>query len=45
VDGPFFALTNNIGSRAWGIEFFRIAKGRPGPPGADGFETDLFAGL
>jgi N-acetyl-1-D-myo-inositol-2-amino-2-deoxy-alpha-D-glucopyranoside deacetylase len=45
VDGPFFALTNNVGNRAWGIEFFRIAKGRPGPPGADGFETDLFAGL
>jgi N-acetyl-1-D-myo-inositol-2-amino-2-deoxy-alpha-D-glucopyranoside deacetylase len=45
VDGPFFALSNNVGSQAWGTEFFRIAKGRPGPAGPDGFETDLFAGL
>ena len=45
TDGPFFALSNNVGSTAWGIEFFRIAKGRPGPAGADGLETDLFAGL
>ena len=29
VDGPFFALSNNVGNRAWGTEFFRIAKGRP----------------
>ena len=26
-------------------EFYRIAKGTPGPPGEDGLETDLFAGL
>jgi len=45
VDGPFFALTNNLGSRAWGVEYFRIAQGRPGDRGPDGFETDLFAGL
>jgi len=45
TDGPFFALSNNVGSTAWGIEFFRIAKGTPGPAGADGLETDLFAGL
>lgn len=45
VDGPFFALSNNVGNQAWGTEFFRIAKGRPGPSGPDGFETDLFAGL
>jgi N-acetyl-1-D-myo-inositol-2-amino-2-deoxy-alpha-D-glucopyranoside deacetylase len=45
VDGPFFALSNNVGNRAWGTEFFRIAKGRPGPAGPAGFETDLFAGL
>jgi N-acetyl-1-D-myo-inositol-2-amino-2-deoxy-alpha-D-glucopyranoside deacetylase len=45
VDGPFFALSNNVGNRAWGTEFFRIAKGRPGPAGPEGFETDLFAGL
>ena len=45
VDGPFFALSNNLGNRAWGTEYFRIAQGRPGEVGADGFETDLFAGL
>jgi N-acetyl-1-D-myo-inositol-2-amino-2-deoxy-alpha-D-glucopyranoside deacetylase len=45
VDGPFFALSNNIGNRAWGTEFFRIARGRRGETGPDGLETDLFAGL
>jgi N-acetyl-1-D-myo-inositol-2-amino-2-deoxy-alpha-D-glucopyranoside deacetylase len=45
VDGPFFALSNNVGNRAWGTEFFRIAKGRPADAGPDGLETDLFAGL
>ena len=45
TDGPFFALSNNVGSTAWGIEHFRIAKGTPGPGGQDGLETDLFAGL
>lgn len=45
VDGPFFALSNNVGSQAWGVEFFRIAKGERGPVGEDGLETDLFAGL
>jgi N-acetyl-1-D-myo-inositol-2-amino-2-deoxy-alpha-D-glucopyranoside deacetylase len=45
VEGPFFALSNNIGSAAWGIEYYRIAKGTPGPAGPDGWETDLFAGL
>ena len=45
TDGPFFALSNNVGTTAWGIEYFRIAKGTPGPVGEDGLETDLFAGL
>ncbi|HET6698476.1 MAG TPA: N-acetyl-1-D-myo-inositol-2-amino-2-deoxy-alpha-D-glucopyranoside deacetylase [Nocardioidaceae bacterium] len=45
VDGPFFALSNNIGNQVWGTEWYRIAKGTPGPTGPDGFETDLFAGL
>ena len=33
VDGPFFALSNNKGNEIWGTEFFRIAKGTPGPVG------------
>jgi len=45
TDGPFFALSNNIGATAWGLEFYRIAKGERGPLNDDGLETDLFAGL
>jgi N-acetyl-1-D-myo-inositol-2-amino-2-deoxy-alpha-D-glucopyranoside deacetylase len=45
VDGPFFALSNNLGSWIWGTEAYRIAKGTPGPTNADGHEEDLFAGL
>jgi N-acetyl-1-D-myo-inositol-2-amino-2-deoxy-alpha-D-glucopyranoside deacetylase len=45
VDGPFFALSNNIGNEVWGTEFFRLAKGVKGPVNDDGLETDLFAGL
>ena len=44
VDGPFFALSNNLGNQIWGEEFFRLAKGRQGPTDDDGLETDLFAG-
>ena len=45
TDGPFFALSNNVGAEAMGIEFYRIAKGERGELGPDGLETDLFAGL
>ena len=45
VDGPFFALSNNLGNEVWGSEYFRIAKGEQGELGPDGLETDLFAGL
>ena len=45
TDGPFFALSNNLGNRVWSTEFYRIAKGTPREPGEDGLETDLFAGL
>jgi N-acetyl-1-D-myo-inositol-2-amino-2-deoxy-alpha-D-glucopyranoside deacetylase len=45
VDGPFFALSNNLGNQVWGIEFFRLARGEKGPTNEDGLETDLFAGL
>jgi N-acetyl-1-D-myo-inositol-2-amino-2-deoxy-alpha-D-glucopyranoside deacetylase len=44
VDGPFFALSNNLGNTIWAEEFYRLAKGRA-VPGPDGFETDLFAGV
>ena len=45
LDGPFFALSNNLGNQVWGKEHYRLAKGVRGPVGADGFEEDLFAGL
>ncbi|CAN5551137.1 N-acetyl-1-D-myo-inositol-2-amino-2-deoxy-alpha-D-glucopyranoside deacetylase [soil metagenome] len=45
VDGPFFALSNNIGNQVWGTEFYRLAKGTQGPTNDEGLETDLFAGL
>jgi N-acetyl-1-D-myo-inositol-2-amino-2-deoxy-alpha-D-glucopyranoside deacetylase len=45
VDGPFFALSNNLGNEVWGTEFYRLAKGTRGPVGESGLETDLFAGL
>jgi N-acetyl-1-D-myo-inositol-2-amino-2-deoxy-alpha-D-glucopyranoside deacetylase len=48
VDGPFFALSNNIGQRAFGYEHFRLVRGERGPGVDDGqpwTERDLFAGL
>jgi N-acetyl-1-D-myo-inositol-2-amino-2-deoxy-alpha-D-glucopyranoside deacetylase len=46
VDGPFFALSNNLGNEVWATEFYRLVKGRLGPVDPDtGWETDLFAGL
>lgn len=46
VDGPFFALSNNVGQRTFGIEHFTLARGQRGPgDGPQGREDDLFAGL
>ncbi len=47
VDGPFFALSNNLGQQVLGIEYFRLVRGERGPGGEapDGWEVDLFAGL
>ncbi|NUR08736.1 MAG: N-acetyl-1-D-myo-inositol-2-amino-2-deoxy-alpha-D-glucopyranoside deacetylase, partial [Nocardioidaceae bacterium] len=45
VDGPFFALSNNLGNQVWGFEYYRLAKGTQGPVGESGLEDDLFAGL
>ena len=45
-DGPFFSLAEKVGEEAFGVEYFRLVRGRPGPTaGPDGRETDLFAGL
>jgi len=46
VDGPFFALSNNIGLEVLGIEYYRIVRGEPaGERDENGRETDLFAGV
>jgi N-acetyl-1-D-myo-inositol-2-amino-2-deoxy-alpha-D-glucopyranoside deacetylase len=57
VDAPWFALSNNIGQQALGIEHFILRKGVPGPPGVGApyemgglgepynRESDLFAGI
>jgi N-acetyl-1-D-myo-inositol-2-amino-2-deoxy-alpha-D-glucopyranoside deacetylase len=46
VDGPFFALSNNLGTQVWGREFYTLVHGEPsGPFDGDGRETDLFAGV
>jgi N-acetyl-1-D-myo-inositol-2-amino-2-deoxy-alpha-D-glucopyranoside deacetylase len=47
VDGPFFALSNNLGQEVLGTEYYRLVRGTRGPagPGPHGWEDDLFAGL
>ncbi len=47
VDGPFFALSNNLGLEVMGTEYYRLVRGERGPagPGDEGWEDDLFAGL
>jgi N-acetyl-1-D-myo-inositol-2-amino-2-deoxy-alpha-D-glucopyranoside deacetylase len=46
LDGPFFALSNNLGLQIWGREYYSLVKGTPAPPFNDeGRETNLFAGL
>lgn len=46
VDGPFFALSDNLGFRVWGREFYRLVKGnKTAPFDQDGRELDLFAGV
>ncbi|RZU30386.1 N-acetyl-1-D-myo-inositol-2-amino-2-deoxy-alpha-D-glucopyranoside deacetylase [Blastococcus saxobsidens] len=47
VDGPFFALSNNLGLEMMAVEHYRLVQGERGPagPGPEGWEDDLFAGL
>ncbi|MBM9459560.1 N-acetyl-1-D-myo-inositol-2-amino-2-deoxy-alpha-D-glucopyranoside deacetylase [Nocardioides sp. zg-536] len=46
TDGPFFALSNNMGSQAFAREQYRLVQGVRGEVDpATGWETDLFAGI
>jgi N-acetyl-1-D-myo-inositol-2-amino-2-deoxy-alpha-D-glucopyranoside deacetylase len=46
VDGPFFALSNNLGLQVWGNEYYTLVKGeKAGELDNEGRERDLFAGI
>lgn len=46
LDGPFFALSNNLGVQVFGDEYYTLVKGeKAGPFNTDNLETDLFAGI
>jgi N-acetyl-1-D-myo-inositol-2-amino-2-deoxy-alpha-D-glucopyranoside deacetylase len=46
LDGPFFALSNNLGSEIWGHEYYTLVKGTKCEPFDDqGRESDLFSGI
>ena len=46
VDSQFFALSNNLGQRALGSEYYTLLAGPRGPAaGPDGRESDLFGGI
>jgi N-acetyl-1-D-myo-inositol-2-amino-2-deoxy-alpha-D-glucopyranoside deacetylase len=46
VDGPFFALSNNLGLQVWGNEYYTLVKGEKSEPFDElGRETDLLAGV
>ena len=46
VDGPFFALSDNLGLQIWADEYYTLVKGIGAPPfDKQNRETDLFAGI
>ncbi len=46
VDGPFFALSNNLGLSVWGDEYYTLVQGEKSEPfDKDGRELDLFSGV
>ena len=46
VDGPFFALSNNLGLQVWGDEYYTLVKGEKSAPFDEAErERDLFAGI
>jgi N-acetyl-1-D-myo-inositol-2-amino-2-deoxy-alpha-D-glucopyranoside deacetylase len=45
VDGGFFALADNVGAEAFGVEYFRLANGTPVLADGQPHEIDLFAGV
>ena len=46
VDGPFFALSNNLGLQVWGLEYYTLVKGQKSAPLDEAErERDIFAGI
>ena len=46
LDGPFFALSNNLGLQVWGDEYYTLVKGTKSEPfDIHGRETDLTSGI
>ena len=46
LDGPFFALSNNLGLQVWGHEYYTLVKGKKCEPfDAAGRVNDLTSGV
>lgn len=46
LDGPFFALSNNLGLQIWGHEYYTLVRGEKAAPfDTDGRESDLTSGI
>ena len=46
LDGPFFALSNNLGMQIWGDEYYTLVKGvKTAPFDSKGREIDLTSGV
>jgi len=46
LDGPFFALSNNLGLAIWGDEYYTLVRGEKSAPfDNDGRESDLTSGI
>ncbi|ASY32927.1 MULTISPECIES: N-acetyl-1-D-myo-inositol-2-amino-2-deoxy-alpha-D-glucopyranoside deacetylase [unclassified Streptomyces] len=45
VAEPLFALSNDLAQPVFGVEYYELVRGEAGPPGPDGYETGLLAGL
>jgi N-acetyl-1-D-myo-inositol-2-amino-2-deoxy-alpha-D-glucopyranoside deacetylase len=46
LDGPFFALSNNLGNQVWGQEYYTLVHGVASAPfDKNERETDLFSGI
>ena len=45
LDGPFFALSNNLGVQVFGDEYYTLVRGEKCGPFNNNLEQDLFAGV